>query len=81
MNAKDAVVQRIYDLCKEKDMKINALANESGQTPSTIYSILDASRRDVGISAIKKICDGFDITLGQFFSAPIFDHLDQEIFE
>lgn len=41
--------------------------------------MLDNRRRDVSIITIKKLCDGLDITLGEFFSAPIFDSLEQEI--
>lgn len=79
MNVKDAVVNRFQELCKERDIKINELANISGVTPSTAYSMMDSSRRDVSIVTIKKFCDGLDITLGQFFSAPDFDDLEQEI--
>ena len=48
-------------------------------TPSTVYSLLDESRRDVSIITIKKICDGLEMTLGSFFSTPEFDALEQEI--
>lgn len=79
MNVKDMVVQRIYQLCEERSIKINELSNISGITPSTVYSAVDSKRRDISITTIKKICDGFDITLGEFFSTPEFDGLDQEI--
>ena len=48
-------------------------------TPSTVYSMLDPSRQRVSIATIKKLCDGLDITLGQFFSCALFDELEQEI--
>lgn len=79
MSVKDAVAQRFLDICKERNMKINELADRSGVTPSTAYSMLDKSRRNISITTIKKFCDGLDISLGEFFSAPIFDGLDQEI--
>ena len=79
MSVKDAVVARFSSLCKERGIKTNELANLSGVTPSTVYSMLDASRRDVSIVTIKKLCDGLDITLGEFFSATEFDTLEQEI--
>jgi len=60
-------------------MKINELANISGVTPSTVYSMLDPRRREVSITTIKKLCDGLNITLGVFFSTPEFDALEQEI--
>jgi DNA-binding Xre family transcriptional regulator len=60
-------------------MRINELANVSGVTPSTAYSMMDKSRRDISIRTIKKFCDGLDITLGEFFSTEDFDNLEQEI--
>jgi DNA-binding Xre family transcriptional regulator len=79
MGVKDAVVERFMKLCKERNIKINELANISGVTPSTAYSMMDKERRDVSITTIKKFCDGLDITLGEFFSSPEFDALEQEI--
>lgn len=60
-------------------MKLNELANLSGVTPSTAYSMMDDRRRDISIVTIKKFCDGLDMSLGEFFSAPEFDSLEQEI--
>lgn len=79
MSVKDMVAQRFQELCKERNIKINELANISGVTPSTAYSMMDKNRRDVSIVTIKKFCDGLEITLGEFFSTPEFDHLEQEI--
>ncbi len=79
MGVKDAVAERFMKLCKDRNIKINELANISGVTPSTAYSMMDKERRDVSITTIKKFCDGLDITLGEFFSSPEFDALEQEI--
>lgn len=79
MNVKDAVVKRFQQLCKERNIKTNELASISGVTPSTAYSMLDPMRRDISIVTIKKFCDGLGITLGEFFSTPDFDALEQEI--
>lgn len=79
MSVKDAVVKRFQELCKERNIKTNELANISGVTPSTAYSMMDDSRRDISIITIKKFCDGLDITLGEFFSTPEFDNIEQEI--
>lgn len=79
MSVKDVVAERFKNLCEERNMKINELANISGVTPSTAYSMMDASRRDISITTIKKFCDGLEITLGEFFSTPEFDNLEQEI--
>ena len=79
MSVKDAVAERFKNLCEERNIKINELANISGVTPSTAYSMMDNERRDISITTIKKFCDGLEITLGEFFSTPEFDNLEQEI--
>lgn len=79
MDIKDVIEQRIWELCKERNIKINELANISGVTPSTAYSMMSKKRRDVSVRTIKKFCDGLEITLGEFFSTPEFDGLEQEI--
>ena len=78
MTVKDAVVRRFQELCAKRGMTPNELAGVSGVTPSTVYSMMD-QRRDVSIVTIKKLCDGLEITLGDFFSTPEFDNLEQEI--
>ena len=79
MNTKEAVAMRILDLCAERNMAINALASISGVSPSTIYSMLNEKSKNPGVVSLKKICDGLGITLGEFFSTPEFDTLEQEI--
>ena len=79
MSVKDAVVQRFQQLCAERNIAINELANLSGVTPSAAYSMMNPERRDISITTIKKFCDGLDISLGEFFSTPEFEGLEQEI--
>ncbi len=76
---KNAVVKRIENLCKERSITANELANLSGITPSTIYSLLNPARGNASITTIKIICDGLNITLSEFFTSPEFDALEQEI--
>lgn len=79
MGVKDAVAARFASICQERRMTINELASRSGVTPSSVYSMLDPSRRNISIVLIKKLCDGLDLPLDQFFSGPEFDALEQEI--
>jgi len=79
MNTKQAVANRIIELCRERGLAINGIANLSGVPPMTVYSMLNAKSKNPGIVNIKKLCDGFEITLGEFFSTPEFDALEQEI--
>ena len=76
---KQATVSRFQELMDARSIRPNELANLSGVTPSTVYSMLDERRRELSINTIKKLCDGLDITLGEFFSADVFDNLEQEI--
>lgn len=78
MYVKEAVIKRIDEICFERGMAVNKLANLSGITPSTVYSVFDTDRKDIGIVLIKKICDGLEITLNDFFTSDIFNELDQE---
>lgn len=79
MEIKEAIATRFSQLCYQKGITVNELANRSGVTPSTVYSIMDPKRHDISIRTVKKLCDGLDISLGEFFCAPIFDDLEQEI--
>ncbi len=79
MTVKEAVVARFIEIMRERNIRPNELANLSGITPSTVYSMLDARRKELSINVIKKLCDSLEMTLGEFFSAPIFDELEQEI--
>lgn len=79
MTVIDAVAKRFEQLCNQHGIRPNELATHTGVTPSTVYSMLDPSRQRVSIATIKKLCDGLDITLGQFFSCALFDELEQEI--
>ena len=79
MTVKDAVANRFRKICKDRNIKPNELANWAGITPSSVYSMLDPKRREVSVNLVKKLCDGLDMTLGEFFSTPEFDGLEQEI--
>ena len=80
MNTKEAVAKRILQLCEEKHIAINALANISGVAPSTIYSMLNEKSQNPGVVSIKKICDGLEITVREFFDCVLFDSREQEIY-
>ncbi len=79
MRTKEAVAKRIIELCNERNIAINALANLSGVSPSTVYSMLNEKSRNPGVVSIKKLCDGLDITVREFFDSELFDEKEQEI--
>lgn len=79
MLIKDAVVLRLQSICKERNIRYNELATLSGVTPSTVYSLMSEERRDLSIITLKKLCDGLDMTVTEFFDNDIFKTLEQEI--
>jgi len=79
MKVKDAVVARFVQIMEERSIRPNDPANRAGVTPSSVYSMLDGRRRELSIGLIKKLCDGLDMSLAEFFTAEIFDSLEQEI--
>ncbi len=79
MNTKEAVAKRILELCEERHMAINALASTSGVSPSTVYSMLNEKSQNPGVVSLKKLCDGLEISIREFFDSDLFDDLEQEI--
>lgn len=79
MSTYAAVRNRILALLEEKKMSIHRLATESAVAPSTIKNILYGKSVNPGIVTIKMLCDGFDITLTEFFGTEDFSNLEQEI--
>lgn len=79
MDTREAIANRILQLCKERNITPNKLSTISAVPQATIKSILNGESQNPGTVTIKKLCDGLEITLGEFFSTPEFDALEQEI--
>ena len=79
MDTSTAVRQRILELCAQQGITVNRLATRSGVTRSTVNNIVSGRNHSATVATIKKLCDGLDITLRDFFDAPVFDALEQEI--
>lgn len=79
MTVKEAVAARFNEILRQRRMRPNELATRSGVTPSSVYSMLDPRRKEVSVNLVKKLCDGLEMTLGEFFGASVFDELEQEI--
>ena len=79
MKAQDVLVERINNLCKEKRMTYYALSYASAVPMTTLMHIVDKSTVNPGVMTIGKLCEGFGISLKEFFDAHDFDeivHLD-----
>lgn len=79
MSIGEAVRERILELCRERNLSINRLCGISGVTQSTVNNIVSGRNNSATISTIKKLCDGLEITIQDFFNAPVFFDLEQEI--
>ena len=79
MHIKEAIVYRLKEICNNRNIKYNELATRSGVTPSTVYSMMEPDRKDLSVITVKKLCDGLDITITEFFDDDIFKFLEQEI--
>ncbi|MEY8313336.1 helix-turn-helix transcriptional regulator [Oscillospiraceae bacterium 42-9] len=79
MDIMDVIKARLLQLCGEKNLSINKLATVSALPPSSVKNILYGKSNDPKIRTLKKLCDGLEITLGEFFSTPEFEKLEQEI--
>jgi len=79
MNTVTVVRNRILQLCQERNITINKLANLSALSPSSVKNILYGKSQNPKIVTIKLLCDGLGITLAEFFDTPEFNSLEQEM--
>ncbi len=79
MNICESVKDRIESLCTKQNITINDLSYRCGVNSSTIYSIFKGTKNGPCIKTIKKICDGFEITIPEFFNTFNFENLEQEL--
>ncbi len=77
MKAQDMLVERIENLCKEKGLTYYALSYRSTVPMTTLMHIMDKSTVNPGVLTIGKLCDGFGITLKEFFDSPEFVDIDR----
>lgn len=75
----EAVRNRVLGICGERKLTINKLATMAGMPPSSLKNILYGKSRNPKLITIKMLCDGLDMTLGEFFSTEEFDSLEQEL--
>ena len=79
MDTRQAIANRIVELCKERNITPNALSYRAAVPQSTIKSILNDESLNPGIVTIKKLCDGLGISLPDFFNTDVFRNLEQEL--
>ena len=79
MRVGEAVRFRILELCQERNLSVNKLSGICGLTQSTLNNIVSGRNNSATVSTIKKVCDGLEIPILEFFNCPLFEDLEQEI--
>ncbi len=79
MNITEAVKKRFGELCFKRGINFCQLATLSGVPYTTVKSIFYGQSNNPGISTIKKLIDGLDMTINDFFDTDYFRELEQEI--
>ena len=78
MDITTAVRERIFELCKQQKLTINKLGTVCGITQSTLKNIM-SGRNGATVITLKKICDGLELNMVEFFDTEVFRELEQEI--
>ncbi len=79
MSFGEAIIAQLYALCNERNITINKLCEISAVPQSTVNNFINGKTHNIGILTLKKLIDGFEITVPEFFDADIFQNLEQEI--
>ena len=79
MRVGEAVRLRILELCRERGLSVNKLSALCGMTQSTLNNIVSGRNNSATVATVKKICDGLEISVPDFFNCPLFEDLEQEI--
>lgn len=73
MQLNQAVSKRLRQLLKEHEMTQYQLFSRSGVPKSTINNIINCAYDSVKLRIIHEICQGFPISIAEFFQSPLFD--------
>ena len=78
MTLSDAVRKRIRFYLDENGMSIWALFKASGIPRSTLCSFMNGTTELIKLDTLLHVCEGFNITLIEFFSDPVFNDAEQD---
>lgn len=79
MTIGEAAKERVLELCRERNLSINRLSIISGITQSTVNNFISGRNHSITLSTLKKLCDGMEITVPEFFASELFADLEQEV--
>jgi transcriptional regulator with XRE-family HTH domain len=79
MGISNAVRNRITELCDKKNISVNKLSYDSAVPKTTVSDFMKGTNKSMGIENLKKLIDGLDMSITEFFDTEIFRSLEQEI--
>lgn len=79
MGITEAVATRLLELCRRDHITVNRMCTKAAVPQSTVNNFINGKTKSLGIITLKKLIDGFDMTITEFFDTETFRHMDQEI--
>ncbi len=73
-----AISYRIFQLCLQRGITPNKLANMAGMPAGSLKSIFYGKSKNVGTRTLLDLCQALDISLYDFFDDEIFKDKDLE---
>ncbi len=70
MTYSEAIILRLWQLCRERNITINKLANQSGVTQSTVENIMSGKTKNPKLRTLHKLAIGLDMTVSQLLNFP-----------
>lgn len=78
MKISEAISRKLNNICKERNISVNKLANLSLLTQSTVEHLVNGDSKNPKLLTIIRICDGLGMTLQEFFADDLFRNMDRE---
>lgn len=78
MKLSNAIRKRIKFYLNEKEMNVWNLCKKTGIPCSTISTFMSGKTELIKLDTLLHICEGFNITMGEFFTNEIFNNVEQE---
>ena len=78
MNFNDAIIKRINEICKAKDINVCEASLGGGKSPSAIYDLIKGRTKCSKVITVKRFCEGAGITLSEFFDREYFNEMEED---
>ena len=76
MKLTEAIAIRVSQLLADRNLSQYFLFKNGGVPRSTVCDVINNKKKRVSTETIYQICSTLDLSLSEFFNAPIFDNLE-----